>query len=969
MNERQQKNENAGRPDTRSAAPNPDYFPPASYPHLQQGHPHAHGGYPPQPPYPPQNPQGYQGYPQPGHYPPGPPQHPYGAQQPGHYAPPPASSYPQPDQPATVDDAVAQIAARMRALDSGEAAPARPHPQPPVNYGYPSDPYGAPYARGPVYAPPLAPGYPPQAYAPPPPGPDLSGLENQLRTITAQIETLRQPVPDFTPILKELRQDLADISDRLMEAMPRRAIEALEGEVRRLAERIDVSRDAGVDTDTIAGMERGLNDVREALRSLKPAESFAGFDEAIRNLSNKIDQAGTAYQDPASLQQLETAIGALRGIVANVASNDALSGLSEEVRGLSAKVDRVAASSKTLDDEAMKALEQRIAELPVLGAIERGFADLNARLDSLQIAPQSAIDPTPAVDHLKRDLVRTQDSLEAVHSTLGHLVDRLAMIEGGIREARFAAEAPPIAPAMPVMAPAFAPPKAEAPMPPASQPPRMPPVKPLQVPAAEAAKAPPADLKPAGQEPLPIAPAIGTPPSQKAKTANPQQRERPPIDAHLPPDFPIEPGSGVPRARPNTPAAERIAGSEANLGATNQSGGANHPGQTDFIAAARRAAQTAAATAPDAVDPSADAEESSKSIGQKMRSLFVGASALLIVVGAGRLALDYFDTGSEPAFSELSEQDEIDVAETPEPQPATPQVLTLPPALMPKTPDPFNTASSGIILPERSKAPASSSAPQNDLDTTGSIGKRGTDASREPLPAMSDKLPSALRNAAAKGQPAADYEIGIRYLDGQGIPQNTDDGVRWLERAANAGLAPAHFRLGGVYEKGLGVKKNLDKARRHYVIAADKGHAKAMHNLAVLFAEGIDGKADYKAASQWFRRAAEHGVADSQYNLGILYARGIGIDQNLPESFKWFALAALQGDRDAAKKRDDVAARLDAASLAAARNAVQSFVAQPQPDEAVTVQTPPGGWDRPAAENAPATKKPRTSGGARVTAS
>jgi len=41
--------------------------------------------------------------------------------------------------------------------------------------------------------------------------------------------------------------------------------------------------------------------------------------------------------------------------------------------------------------------------------------------------------------------------------------------------------------------------------------------------------------------------------------------------------------------------------------------------------------------------------------------------------------------------------------------------------------------------------------------------------------------------------------------------------------------------------------------------------------------------------------------------------RGIGVDQNLAESYKWFALAAAQGDQDAAKKREDVAGRLDPA--------------------------------------------------------
>ena len=143
------------------------------------------------------------------------------------------------------------------------------------------------------------------------------------------------------------------------------------------------------------------------------------------------------------------------------------------------------------------------------------------------------------------------------------------------------------------------------------------------------------------------------------------------------------------------------------------------------------------------------------------------------------------------------------------------------------------------------------------------------------------------------------------------------------------------------------MKKDLETARRLYLSAADRGHAKAMHNLAVLYAEGIDGKPDYKTASQWFRKAADHGVPDSQFNLGILYARGIGVEQNLPESYKWFALAAQQGDQDAAKKRDEVASRLDPQALVAARLAAQTFTVDPQPEEAVTVAIPtPAAPDR-----------------------
>ena len=185
----------------------------------------------------------------------------------------------------------------------------------------------------------------------------------------------------------------------------------------------------------------------------------------------------------------------------------------------------------------------------------------------------------------------------------------------------------------------------------------------------------------------------------------------------------------------------------------------------------------------------------------------------------------------------------------------------------------------------------------------------------------------------------------MRYSEGRGVAANLEIAVQWFERAAAKGLAPAMYRLGSLYEKGQGVKKDLEKARQLYIAGADKGNAKAVHNLAVLYAEGIDGKPDYRTASQWFRKAADKGVADSQYNLGILYARGIGVDQNLAESYKWFALAAQQGDQDAAKKREDVAARLDQQSLVAAKLAVQTWAADPPPDEAMNVKAPAGGWD------------------------
>ena len=213
----------------------------------------------------------------------------------------------------------------------------------------------------------------------------------------------------------------------------------------------------------------------------------------------------------------------------------------------------------------------------------------------------------------------------------------------------------------------------------------------------------------------------------------------------------------------------------------------------------------------------------------------------------------------------------------------------------------------------------------------------------------------AVVELARRSGPPANAQCRVA-LGTSSYVMDLDQAAKWYDRAAQAGVVPALFRLGTFYEKGLSVKKDADIARRYYTQAAERGSAKAMHNLAVLDADGGGKGANYKSASIWFRKAADRGVADSQFNLGILYARGIGVEQNLAESFKWFSLAAAQGDADAGHKRDEIAKRLDAQSLAAAKLAIQTFTAEPQPDEAINVAAPQGGWDSATTAAKPAAK-------------
>ena len=227
-----------------------------------------------------------------------------------------------PLSPASMDFAIAEIAARQNELDG-------PPPR-----QMPSDPIPARHSPRRWRLPPST--IPLSRWQAAPAGPDFSSLERHLIKITSQIEALQRP-DHVEQSIAAFRTELAEIRHAITEAMPRRAIESIENEIRTLSRRIDDNSQNGSDGQALAGIERALGEIREALRSLTPAEQLAGYDDAIRNLGAKLDLILRSNDDPSTVQQLESAIAALRGIVSNVASNDALARLADDVHTLSAR--------------------------------------------------------------------------------------------------------------------------------------------------------------------------------------------------------------------------------------------------------------------------------------------------------------------------------------------------------------------------------------------------------------------------------------------------------------------------------------------------------------------------------------------------------------------------------------------------------------------------------------------------------
>lgn len=153
----------------------------------------------------------------------------------------------------------------------------------------------------------------------------------------------------------------------------------------------------------------------------------------------------------------------------------------------------------------------------------------------------------------------------------------------------------------------------------------------------------------------------------------------------------------------------------------------------------------------------------------------------------------------------------------------------------------------------------------------------------------------SFRTIAEQGHARAQYNLGVMYGEGKGVPQDDVEAVRWYQQAAEQGHADAQFNLGWMSAKGRGVPQDDAEAVRWYRLAAEQDNAIAQYNLGVMYAEGRGVPQDDAEAVRWYRWAAEQGFADAQSNLGAMYGEGRGVPQDYVEAMRWYRWAAGQG--------------------------------------------------------------------------
>lgn len=160
--------------------------------------------------------------------------------------------------------------------------------------------------------------------------------------------------------------------------------------------------------------------------------------------------------------------------------------------------------------------------------------------------------------------------------------------------------------------------------------------------------------------------------------------------------------------------------------------------------------------------------------------------------------------------------------------------------------------------------------------------------------------------AASRGSAEAQFNLGARYENGDGVERDYKEALKWYRMAGEAGFPPAQNNLGVMYLMGKGVSQNDLIAFKWFRKAADQGYGEAQNNMGIMFQQGRGIQKNLLSAVSYYRVAAEQGNAMAQYNLAFMYHNAQGVGRDIDEAVKWYRLAAAQGHEGAKRALEKI---------------------------------------------------------------
>jgi TPR repeat protein len=149
--------------------------------------------------------------------------------------------------------------------------------------------------------------------------------------------------------------------------------------------------------------------------------------------------------------------------------------------------------------------------------------------------------------------------------------------------------------------------------------------------------------------------------------------------------------------------------------------------------------------------------------------------------------------------------------------------------------------------------------------------------------------------------------------------------LKLIRPLADQGNALAQFNLGVSYDQGWGVPQDAGEALKWYRLAADQGYSLAQQNLGDIYSGGRGVPQDFGEALKWYRLAADQNNAFAQNSLGLMYENGQGVPQDIVRAHMWFNLSGAQGHERGLKNRARAGALMTKEQVAEAQKLARSW--------------------------------------------
>ena len=152
------------------------------------------------------------------------------------------------------------------------------------------------------------------------------------------------------------------------------------------------------------------------------------------------------------------------------------------------------------------------------------------------------------------------------------------------------------------------------------------------------------------------------------------------------------------------------------------------------------------------------------------------------------------------------------------------------------------------------------------------------------------KLLQSVDNKELKS--TAQNALGIAYLKGLGIEQDSAMAIKCLEEAGKSGSANAYYNLGLIMKNAPREKQDFAKALRYFEEGAKSGALNCCYLAGYMYYKGLGCEQNYKRAVEYFKKD-ETGISLScQYMLGLCYRNGFGVEVDNQKADEYLQKAA-----------------------------------------------------------------------------